>query len=176
MTDSDGARIRIAGIDDLPELQTIACATYREHFAHCWTEAGLQAFLDRDFSTQALQTALRDTGQCWLLMSDASGGAVGYAKVNWARSEHVSGASGAELQKIYFRADAVGRGYGTALLARIVREALQHGEPAVWLNVLKTNEAARRFYAAHGFAIAGELPYRTDAGDEAGMWTMIRML
>jgi ribosomal protein S18 acetylase RimI-like enzyme len=62
------------------------------------------------------------------------------------------------------------------LLHHVIHAATQHGEPSIWLNVLKSNEAGRRFYARHGFDIVGELPYRTDLGDDAGMWTMARTL
>lgn len=171
----NSAHIRTARIVDLHEVQAIAHDTYRQHFAHCWSEVGLQTYLQRDFSEAALRLSLNSPEHAWFLMC-TDDRTLGYAKVNWARSEAVSGASGAELQKIYFRADAVRHGHGAQLLHHIIHAATQHGEPAVWLNVLKTNESARRFYARHGFDTIGELPYRTDLGDDTGMWTMTRTL
>lgn len=167
-------RIRPALIDDLREVQAIGRDTYLEHFAHCWSKAGLQAFLQRDFSDEALQISLASPQHAWFLMEDGDAGTVGYAKLNWSRIEPATGVTGAELQKIYFRANATGRGYGKRLLAHVLAAARAQGEPVLWLNVLKSNADARRFYAVHGFGTIGELPFRTDLGEDIGMWVMAR--
>lgn len=170
----DHIRIRQALIDDLHEVQTIARDTYIEHFAHAWSEMGLQSFLQREFSDEALRASLSSPAHAWFLLEAGDEGVAGYAKVNWSRIEPITGGTGAELQKIYFRASATGRRFGTALLAHVVAEATAAGEPMLWLNVLCSNTDARRFYATHGFETVGQMPFRTDLGDGIGMWTMIR--
>jgi [ribosomal protein S18]-alanine N-acetyltransferase len=45
-----------------------------------------------------------------------------------------------------------------ALLDDIVRHASQHGAGVLFLEVAETNEAARRLYAANGFAAVGRRP------------------
>lgn len=176
MTAPEIARIRRAGIDDVALVQAIGCDTYREHFAHCWSEAGLHAFLQRDFSEEALRHSLASPRHAWFLMEVVDADVAGLAKLNWSSVETVSGATGAELQKIYFRADAAGRGYGSTLLEHIVRTAASHGEPMLWLNVLKTNTGALRFYVKHGFDTDGERPFRSDLGEDIGMWVLSRQL
>jgi ribosomal protein S18 acetylase RimI-like enzyme len=171
-----GIRIRQAQIEDLSDVQAIACGTYIEHFAHVWSGAGLQSFLQREFSDEALRASLSSPAHAWFLLEASDDGVVGYAKVNWSRMEPVTRRSGAELQKIYFSANATGRGFGTALLTHVVAAASREGEPMLWLNVLRNNADARRFYAAHGFETAGQMPFRTDLGEEIGMWAMIRRL
>ncbi|WP_323570973.1 GNAT family N-acetyltransferase [Pseudomonas sp. Bout1] len=35
-------------------------------------------------------------------------------------------------------------------------------QPVLWLEVLKTNESAQRFYQRHGFEHRAEIPFSTD--------------
>jgi ribosomal protein S18 acetylase RimI-like enzyme len=176
MSAVDHIRIRQALIDDLRDVQAIARNTYIEHFAHAWSGTGLQSFLQREFSDEALRASLSSPAHAWFLLEASDDSVMGYAKVNWSRIEPVTGRSGAELQKIYFSANATGRGFGTALLAHVVAAAIAEGEPMLWLNVLRSNADAHRFYAAHGFETVGQIPFRADLGEEIGMWAMIRPL
>lgn len=168
-------RIRQALVDDLHEVQAIAHATYVEHFAHCWSEAGLQAFLQREFSEEVLKESLSSPRHAWFLL-ETDEGVVGYAKLNWSRTEPATGIIGAELQKLYFRGSATRQGHGAALLMHLVAAATAQGEPILWLNVLTTNADARRFYATHEFETIGQVPFRTDLGEDIGMWVMARKL
>lgn len=45
--------IREATNADIDTLREIGCETYREHFSTLWSPAGLQGFLDPDFSQRA---------------------------------------------------------------------------------------------------------------------------
>jgi ribosomal protein S18 acetylase RimI-like enzyme len=176
MTAIETVHIRRAAVDDLATVQAIGRDTYLEHFAHYWSPAGLDAFLLRDFSDDALRLSLASPRHAWFLMEADDAGAVGFAKLNWASVEPVSDETGAELQKIYFRANAVGRGFGGILLEHVLRAATANGEPSLWLNVLKTNTSALRFYRAHGFDTIGERPFRSDMGEDIGMWVLSRRL
>lgn len=108
--------IRSATLDDLSRLQTLGRETYRDHFAALWSDQGLEAFLDQDFSHEALRQSLSQTQQhLWLIAFDDADAAIGFAKINWSRVQPLSGAPGAELQKLYLHASATGRGWGAAL-------------------------------------------------------------
>jgi ribosomal protein S18 acetylase RimI-like enzyme len=173
---ADALAIRDAAPGDLDRLAALGTATYREHFAALWTEAGLESFLERDFSTRALSTTLeRRDAHLWLLACDADGVEVGFAKLNWARPVPGSAEPGAELQKIYLRKSAAGQGYGSVLVEHAIRRARERGEPRLWLEVLKSNQAAQDFYSRSGFAIVGEQPYHTDKY-HIGLLVMVRSL
>ncbi len=107
----------------------------------------------------------------WLIASDESGRVVGFSKVNWSTPAPLTGELGAELQKIYFLKSEAGRGYGKQLLHFICRRAIERGERLLWLDVLKTNSNARRFYEGFGFQEIGEIPFKTDR-IEIGMVVM----
>lgn len=164
--------IREATNADIDTLREVGCETYREHFSTLWSPAGMQGFLDQDFSASALGRSLElPERQVWLIASDERGKAVGFAKVNWSTPAPLTGEVGAELQKIYFLKSAAGMGYGKRLLQFIREKAAQRGERLLWLDVLKTNANAQRFYETVGFERVGEIPFSTDLA-EIGMVVM----
>ena len=158
--------IRPALPGDLAALQQVGVASYRDHFSEQWTPAGIAAFLAADFSEAALRATLAAPHQhLWLLACEDGDRAVGYARINWATCDPISGQPGAELQKIYFLKSCVGKGYGSALWAYFldcVRERSEGLAARIWLDVLKSNTTARRFYERNGLRVLGELPFATD--------------
>lgn len=168
--------IREATTDDIQALSDIGRETYREHFSDIWTAAGMQDFLNQDFSIDELQKSLQLPAEhCWLLASGAEGCVVGFAKVNWSKPMPVSAEVGAELQKIYFLKSQAGNGYGKQLLQVICQMAKERDEGCIALDVLRTNANAQRFYERFGFEAVGEIPFSTDKA-KIGMVVMRRDL
>lgn len=164
--------IREATKADIDTLRDVGCETYREHFSTLWSPPGMQTFLDQDFSSSVLGRSVElPKSHLWLIASDESARVVGFSKVNWSVPAPLTGELGAELQKIYFLKSAAGMGYGKQLLQFIRDEAAQRRESLLWLDVLKTNVDAQRFYAAFGFRQIGEIPFSTDLA-EIGMVVM----
>jgi putative acetyltransferase len=56
-----------------------------------------------------------------------------------------------ELQRMYLRADARGRGIGEALLDRCLAAARQHLYVRCYLETVKQMQPALEFYGRHGF-------------------------
>ncbi|WP_317202069.1 GNAT family N-acetyltransferase [Janthinobacterium sp.] len=164
--------IREAKITDLNALREIGRQTYREHFSDIWSFAGMSDFLDQDFSPSALEKSLNSLNQIWLVVADEGGKVVGFSKINLSKPAPISGEVGVELQKIYFLKSEAGRGYGKQLLNYIYELGTKRGESLVWLDVLKTNLSARRFYSSLGFQERGEIPFKTDIV-EIGMVVMV---
>ncbi len=168
--------IREATIDDFQPLRDIGIETYKEHFSDIWTATGMQNFLSNDFSACALQKSIGSpTNHCWLIAFDEEDQAVGFSKVNWSKPIPLSDQRGTELQKIYFLKSQAGKGYGKQLLQFIHDSAQNRDEGFIWLDVLKTNSNARRFYERFGFRALGEIPFSTDIA-EIGMVVMCRDL
>jgi diamine N-acetyltransferase len=170
-------RIREAGPDDAPLLRELGLRTYREHFSALWSEAGMRAFLDRDFAPESLVESLSAPARSswWLACEEDE--AVGFAKLNW-HSLLPGGAAdgrGAALQKIYFLARCAGRGIGKRLLEEVEARARHREAPFLWLDVLKSNAGAQRFYEREGFAVCAEIPFATDLR-EIGMFVMRKPL
>jgi len=168
--------IRSADANDIDVLREIGCTTYRDHFSHVWSEDGIRRFVDADFSAEAIRTTLAASSKhLWMIATDNDGKVAGYAKINWGMRDPILGLEGAELQKIYFRKSATGKGYGAAMLDRVFDLVRQRSNRRIWLDVLKINVGAQRFYEQAGFARLGEMPFRTDLA-EVGMVVMARDL
>ena len=164
--------IRAATKADLDSLEALGRETYQEHFSTLWSPAGMRDFLKQDFARDSLSRSLDLTDRhSWLIVSDERGTSIGFSKVNWSTPAPITGELGAELQKIYFLKSAAGRGYGKQLLQLICDQAAKRGELLLWLDVLKSNSNARRFYETFGFLQIGEIPFNTDLA-EVGMVVM----
>ncbi len=171
---SNRLTIRTASANDLDAVRRMGCESYRDHFSHVWSPAGIQSFLDSDFSTDVLRSMLGNPSKyLWLLASDSDDKMVGYAKLNWSAPDPVCGVEGVELHKIYFLKSAAGKGYGAALLEHVFECVKKRSCTRIWLDVLKSNTGAQRFYAGKGFRVVGEIPFRTDLA-EIGMVVMTR--
>ena len=167
-----GPHIVRAELGDLDPLLDLGATTYREHFAAIWSPDGLARFLAREFDRDVVAEELSSPITVYLL--GLTPDPTGFAKLRLRRAVPGDAArTGAELQKIYLRRAATASGLGARLLAAAMATARAAGEALVWLDVLKTNPGARRFYERHAFQIVGELPFATDLG-EHGMWVMMR--
>lgn len=164
--------IREAAVEDLHMLRDIGIETYTEHFSAIWTTEGMHNFLNEDFSIHELQASIESPAHHhWLMAFDEENRAVGFSKVNWSKPIPTSSQMGAELQKIYFLKSQAGKGYGKQLLQFIHDSAKRRNEGFIWLDVLKTNTDAQRFYEGFGFKAIGEIPFSTDK-TEIGMVVM----
>jgi ribosomal protein S18 acetylase RimI-like enzyme len=157
---------------DLDTVLELGASTYREHFAAIWSPGGLARYLAGEFDRAAVATELGSMTTTYLL--GLAPAPAGFAKLRLDRAVPGDGTGkGVELQKIYVRRAAVGSGLGARLLAAAIDVARAAGAALIWLDVLKTNPHARRFYERHGFRVAGELPFASDLA-EHGMWVMTR--
>lgn len=71
-----------------------------------------------------------------------------------------------EIVSFYTHPAERGRGYGGLLFDEAVRRLKEAGYPSAFVFVLRENERARKFYAAHGFAWDGthtDIPFPPDA-------------
>jgi GNAT superfamily N-acetyltransferase len=135
-----------------------------------------QAFLDgMDPAVQVARRRGADlSGQH---VAEANGELLGWAVVGPYRDDEgdAPAASCGEIEAIYARPDALGRGVGRALMAYALSELRRQGLSPVLLWVLADNDRARRFYekaglytdgATHDYEIAGatlpEVRYRYD--------------
>ena len=64
------------------------------------------------------------------------------------------------IAAIYLREDAVGKGYGHALLTRAEEDLRRQGYQNLVLDVLVGNERAIAFYLAHGYVKVGDRQWK----------------
>jgi diamine N-acetyltransferase len=163
--------IAVATLNDLDTLRDLGASTYRAHFAQIWSPAGLHEYVSQQFSASKLIEELSGFQTRYLIVT-TQGRPCGYAKISKNRPclYDFSG-TGLELEKIYFLPDTAGKGLGKRVLQRVFNEASAAANSFVWLEVLKSNVAGRRFYESLGFSVIGEKPFATDLM-EIGFWVM----
>ncbi len=146
-------------------LQEIGATTYRQHFQKLWTEQGLKNFLQQDFSLDKLALSLRDPEQIWLLVENQNAQIIGYTKLNLNRYEPHLEITGTELQKIYFTENAVGKNFASQLMQYIINIAEQYQQKSMFLEVLKSNHRAKKFYQNFAFVEKLSIEFHTDLYD-----------
>jgi len=167
--------VRQAQLADLTIVRDVGIASYIAHFGALWhSQSEMADFLANDFSVSALSKSLQDQQVCWLLAYEDET-PVGFARLNLDSPLAATATRGAELQKIYFLPGFAGRGYGERLYAEVQRRAIESRQTLLWLDVLKTNVAAQRFYQRQGMAIVGENRFTT-ASQSVELWYMAKTL
>jgi ribosomal protein S18 acetylase RimI-like enzyme len=168
-------RVRDARTENAEAVAALGARSYRDHFAALWDARELDAWLAQQFDPGAIRADV-EADRVHYLLADVDGREVGFAKLIWDRAVPAGGGHGAELQKIYFLGDEVGRGYGAALIEACADRAAARGEACVWLDVLKSNERARRLYERRGFSVVGERDHPLEKRQILPMWVMRRPL
>lgn len=80
-----------------------------------------------------------------------------------------------ELSKMYVLPDGHGAGVSAALMDAVVAHASALNVACVWLGVNQQNHRAQRFYAKHGFGVAGTKTFQLGAELEHD-YVMVRPL
>ena len=163
--------ISVATLDDLESLRHLGEVTYRAHFTEIWSGAGLNSYVRDQFSVAKLTEELSKFETRYLIVT-AGGQPSGYAKIIKNQPFPCdTDCIGLELEKIYFLPGMAGKGLGRRVLLSIFNQASVAGHDFVWLDVLKSNLAGRRFYENMGFSVVCEKPFATDLM-EVGFWVM----
>jgi len=142
-------------------IQQLARETYQQNFSEIWTEQGMQNYLDQDFADQNLQASLCCSETSWLILTDQQKN-LGYAKINWNQSNTELNQTGAELQKIYFLKQAIGKSYASYLMQVVLDLSIEKTQSSIFLEVLTKNHRAQNFYKKFGFQPQMSIPFATD--------------
>lgn len=115
----------------------------------------MRIYLDSNFSITSIENQLEDPNSTFLL-AYAQGRAIGYALLKQGPAPAlVEAPRPVELVRIYVDPDAIGRGYGSALMDACLEQALRTGHEALWLGVWEKNLRAIGFYEKWGFRKLG---------------------
>jgi ribosomal protein S18 acetylase RimI-like enzyme len=151
--------LRRAVAGDADALSDIGARTFADTFGHLYPREDLEGFLAASHSAQAYAKLLADDAcALWLLEDGAT--AVGYALAGPCGLPHRDVAPGdGELKRLYVLQGIQNAGWG----GRLFREALdwleRDGPRTLWISVWSENLGAQRFYARHGFELAGEYEF-----------------
>jgi len=165
--------IRLATIDDLNTLQSIARITFFETFAHLNSAENMRNYLDKDLSMEKLRDELMNRNSSFYL-AEEKGETMGYLKLNGcgAQSEP-NEVTSLEIERIYLLRSFQSKGFGKELLDHALSIARNNQIEFVWLGVWENNHRAIAFYQKNGFEPYGTHIFRL--GDENQLDVLMRI-
>ena len=158
-------RIHQAGPEDAEMVALLGRLTFAETFGYLFTDhaADLRVYLDQTFGVSKIRDSLVKAGNAyWIGLTD--GLSVSYAKLKFpSPSRLLDGPDVGQLQKIYVLREFLGHGIGKPMLDAVLEGARNLQVGRIWLDVLKENQRAIRFYEREGFTYLGEDHYTIGA-------------
>lgn len=173
-------RVEPATTHDLPELASLAAATFPLACPPAVSPDNVAAFIAANLSVDNFATYLADPDRVVLLARDDTR-ILGYAMLirGVPDDPQVSGAvplrAAVELSKMYALPDTHGAGVSAALMAEVLARSAALGAACVWLGVNQENQRAQRFYAKSGFTVTGSKTFRL-GGHVENDYVMVRPL
>ena len=136
--------IRPATADDAQAIAAVRVASWRATYRGVVPDTYLDALTETESVERWRALAAGEVGGAALLACEAEGRICGFAAYGAARAP-AHGHSG-ELYATYYLPQATGKGYGSAMLRRVIAglRDLGHDDMIVW--VMEANARGRRFY------------------------------
>jgi L-amino acid N-acyltransferase YncA len=136
--------IRPARPQDARAIAQVRIASWRATYRGVVPDSHLDAMTPADSEENWRAAAAGEVPGAELLVCEVDGAVVGFAAYGAAR-EPSHGHTG-ELYATYYRPEAMGKGYGSAMLREVIRSLIRlgHADMIVW--VMEANARGRNFY------------------------------
>ncbi len=154
--------IRPAIPADAACLGVLATQVFLDTYATEGIRPAIAAEVQRSFSTAAM-LALIEHAAIVLQVAERQGHLIGFAQLTLG-TQHAAAPSArpAELDRLYVQEPFTGQGLGRALLKDCEAQAVARGATSLWLTPWVGNARALAFYAALGYADAGQTWFEMD--------------
>lgn len=157
--------VRPATEDHLDELAAVAARTFPLACPPSVGPDDVAAFIAENLTRERFADYLADPRRA-VLAAVENGRIMGYAMTidgvpeDPDVSSAVTARPAVELSKLYVVPESHGGGASTALMDAVLERARAREVASVWLGVNQRNARAQRFYAKHGFTVAGTKTFR----------------
>jgi GNAT superfamily N-acetyltransferase len=143
--------IRPATPDDAHAVASVRVVSWRATYRGTVPDSYLGAMTPAQTEDRWRAIAAGEVADTELLVCDVGGAVMGFAVYGAARPP--SFGYGGELHATYYLPEAMGKGYGTSMVAEVVRglERMGHKDMILW--VMEANARGRRFYDGIGGAV-----------------------
>ncbi|WP_102109456.1 GNAT family N-acetyltransferase [Oceaniglobus roseus] len=148
-------RLRPATADDASSLAALSVEVWLSTYIRRGINAHFADYALAEFTAARFAARLADPKETFTVSCNAEG-IDGFLRLTDGSRAPVEGCSDTEIATLYVQPRHQGRGIGAALLSAALDQCRAAGAPAPWLAVNAENDAALRFYTAHGFHVAGE--------------------
>lgn len=129
-------------VDELADCWVALARDQRAHGSHLEPEA------NRDSVREGLARGIVTGG---VLVARIDDEIVGFVQFSPETESYSQDVTRGVIENLYVRAEHRGEGIGSELLSAAEEQLFDAGVDGVRLEVLAANEAAQRFYAAHGY-------------------------
>lgn len=150
---------RPAQASDATALAALSVETWLSTYISAGLGPARAAYVLDEFSPAAMRQAI-ETEQ--VIVSLHGKGITGYVRMRYDRPAPAGDCHGAELVTLYVRPVMQRRGIGRSLISASISATTDRRSPTLWLTVNYKNTAAQAFYAANGFAVAGQTDFVLD--------------
>lgn len=151
------ANHRDATREDLPAIDRLFRASFRDTFAHLYQPDDLAAFLAR-FTPEAWAAEFADR-RYRFRVAEVGGVVVGFVKLGPSELPIETDRRALELRQIYVLKSHHGAGIAAALTDWAIDESRRLGFEELYLTVYVDNHRARRFYDRYGFEPVGRYDF-----------------
>ncbi|HEX3122359.1 MAG TPA: GNAT family N-acetyltransferase [Rhodanobacteraceae bacterium] len=150
-----GLILRSAARSDVADLVDMAAEAFRDTYREIVDPRDMEDYVTTALTADYFLPHVEDPSSS-LLLAMAGARLVGYALVTRSTPPTcVNRYSPVELARIYLRREAIGQGYGAALMRAVQSEARRLRADGIWLGVYDRNTRARAFYRRWGFIDVG---------------------
>lgn len=164
--------IRRATPADAETLTELGATTAREAFGPPHNPADVvEEYIRTNFAIDTLLLELTDPAATFLLMENADGVAVGYAKLRRRTPpRQITARPAIEIQRIYLLRQTIGQGQGRRLMEHCLDLARTGQYAVAYLGVWEHNLSAIAFYTRLGFVRAGWHYFQFGADRQRDFW------
>lgn len=137
--------LRLATNDDVAQIQEVAEKTWLVSYQGVISSEQIRYMLDMMYNQTKIKAAINDPNQAFWL-AEENGAVLGFCGIEHGFPE----AGFTRIHKLYILPNTQGSGLGKILLDQVEKEAQNHGNEKLHLNVNKKNKAVG-FYQKQGF-------------------------
>lgn len=163
--------------EDAAFLSEVARKAYSDHYLDLWYDEG-KWYTEKYFSTEQLSAELNDKNSCFFIAFHNEI-PIGFLKLNIDAPLPVCEEQNAlELERIYLKKEATGKGIGKQLMQLTESIAKEYNKDLIWLKAMDTSEGPISFYKKMGFEIKAthRLKHPLMKEELRGMVIMIKTL
>jgi ribosomal protein S18 acetylase RimI-like enzyme len=158
------AVLRPATLADADTLADIGRRTFTETFGQFYTPEDLAAFLE-NHTRASWEAELADPGYA-VVIADAEGVAVGYAKLAPPKLPIAVREPAIELRQFYVLSGWQGSGLAGRMMDWVIATARERRARDIHLSVFVDNARARRFYERYGFERVGTYAFKVGGHED----------
>jgi ribosomal protein S18 acetylase RimI-like enzyme len=161
--------IRPAEREDASQIAEIGKRAFITAFLNEGNREEVLSYLDHIYGLDYVQKRIAQADIRFIVITSDEV-FIGFAELNFEIPDTFKGEKCLKLERLYLDPGQIGKGAGAALMKASIELAKKENCSCLWLQVLRSNEAAVNFYESWGFQIFDRSPAKFKADMELDLW------